>query len=49
MVHSTCAEDTAYEFRRTFDTVVIATSDRQARDGDVVAIIDNDTDCKDLW
>jgi hypothetical protein len=45
----TCAEDTAYEFRNDFDETVIATSDRQARDGDVVAIIDDDTDCEDLW
>jgi hypothetical protein len=45
----TCAEDTAYEFRNDFDETVIATSDRQARDGDVVAIIDDDTECEDLW
>lgn len=45
----TCAEDTAYEFRNDFDETVTATSDKQARDGDVVAIIDDDTDCEDLW
>lgn len=45
----TCAEDTAYEFRNDFDETVIATSDRQARAGDVVAVIDDDTDCEDLW
>jgi hypothetical protein len=45
----TCAEDTAYEFRKDFDKTVIATSDRQAKDGDIVAIVDSDVDCEHLW
>ena len=44
----TCTEDIAREFRYDFDEIVVATSDRQARDGDVVAIADRNVDCNDL-
>lgn len=45
---NSCAEDVAREFRHDFDEIVVATSDRQARDGDVVAIVDRNVDCDEL-
>ncbi|KAL3792191.1 hypothetical protein HJC23_009655 [Cyclotella cryptica] len=44
-----CAEDTADEFDRDFDDIFIGDSDNGAKVRDIVAVIDSDTNCEDLW
>lgn len=44
-----CALDTKEEFIDDFDVVYIRSDDDDAHNGDVVAIIDRDTDCERLW
>ena len=44
-----CADDTAEEFEDDFRRIYIVDDDDDARDGDVVAVIDRSTNCKRLW
>ncbi|KAL7510947.1 hypothetical protein ACHAXN_007862 [Cyclotella atomus] len=45
-----CADDTADEFEDYFDDIfIVDNEDEDAQNGDVVAVIDGDTDCDRLW
>lgn len=45
---SNCVDDIEYWFEDDFDDVDITRSDRNARSGDIVVIVDGDVDCDDL-
>ena len=45
---SNCVDDLDYWFDGDFDDVDITRSDRNARSGDIVVIVDGDVDCDDL-